>query len=321
MTIEADLDRPEGRGRLAPSVSPVCSWATAFGGLRRIASRVRDQMCHRSVIAGTGCLPGCCPGPLKRARSGAAHSQISLLGVEKGGSKYKGSMQLTLIEIEALTLSLKVALWASLACLLPAIGAAWLLVRTRMPGRGLINVIVHAPLVLPPVVVGYLLLLAFGVRGPVGAWLAETFGVRLVFTTAGAVLAAAVMAFPLMVRAIRLSLESIDRGLELAARSLGASPIDTFATITLPLMAPGILAGLIMAFAASLGEFGATITFASNVEGQTRTLPLAIYTATQVPDGEAVALRLVMLAMVLSLLALGLSELAERWARRTIYGA
>ncbi len=227
---------------------------------------------------------------------------------------------LTPIEIEAFTLSLTVALWAAAGSLLPAIGAAWLLSRTRMPGRGLLNVLVHAPLVLPPVVIGYLLLLGFGVRGPIGAWLYDVFGVRLVFTTAGAVLAAAVMAFPLMVRAIRLSLDAIDQGLELAARSLGASPLDCFLTLSLPLMLPGILAGFLMAFAASLGEFGATITFASNVEGATRTLPLAIYTATQVPDGEAAALRLVGLAMVLSLAALGLSEAVERWARRVIHG-
>jgi molybdate transport system permease protein len=227
---------------------------------------------------------------------------------------------LTPVEVEALNLSLRVAVLASLACLPPAVGIAWLLSRTRMPGKALLNVLVHAPLVLPPVVVGYLLLLLFGVRGPIGSWLNEMFGLRLVFTTAGAVLAAAVMAFPLMVRAIRLSLEAVDQGLEFAARSLGASRADAFVTITVPLMLPGILAGCIMAFAASLGEFGATITFASNVEGQTRTLPLAIYTATQVPDGDASALRLVAIAIALSLLALGLSEAVERWARRVIYG-
>jgi molybdate transport system permease protein len=181
-------------------------------------------------------------------------------------------------------------------------------------------VLVHAPLVLPPVVIGYLLLLTFGVRGPVGGWLNETFGIRLVFSSAGAVLAAAVMAFPLMVRAVRLSLDAVDQGLELAARTLGATRLDAFLTVTLPLMLPGILAGAIMAFAASLGEFGATITFASNVEGQTRTLPLAIYTATQMPDGDRIALRLVTIAIVLSLVALALSEAVERWARRTIYG-
>lgn len=230
-------------------------------------------------------------------------------------------LSLTGMEIEALLLSLRVALLASALCLLPAIGVAWILSRTNWPGRSMLNVIAHAPLVLPPVVIGYLLLLTFGVRGPVGAWLDQTFGIRLVFSSAGAVLAAAVMAFPLMVRAVKLSLDAVDQGLELAARTLGATRLDAFLTVTLPLMLPGILAGAIMAFAASLGEFGATITFASNVEGETRTLPLAIYTATQVPDGDAAALRLVLIAITLSLVALALSEAVERWVRRTIYGS
>jgi molybdate transport system permease protein len=227
---------------------------------------------------------------------------------------------LTALEIEALTLSLRVATLASLLCLPPAVGVAWLLSRTKLPGKTLLNVIVHAPLVLPPVVIGYLLLLAFGVRGPIGAWLYDLFDIRFVFSSAGAVLAAAVMAFPLMVRAIRLSLDAVDEGLEFAARSLGASRLDAFATVTMPLMLPGILSGFMMAFAASLGEFGATITFASNVEGQTRTLPLAIYTATQTPNGDAAALRLVLIAIALALMALAASEVAERWARRAIYG-
>lgn len=227
---------------------------------------------------------------------------------------------MTPIEIEALTLSLRVAVLASLWCLPPAIAAAWLLSRTRLPGRTALNVLVHAPLVLPPVVIGYLLLLVFGVRGPIGAWLDRLFGIRLVFSSSGAVLAAAVMAFPLMVRAIRLSLDAVDQGLEFAARSLGASRLDAFCTVTLPLMLPGILAGLLLAFAASLGEFGATITFASNVEGETRTLPLAIYTATQTPDGDTAALRLVAIAVILAVLALAASEAVERWARRSIHG-
>jgi molybdate transport system permease protein len=230
-------------------------------------------------------------------------------------------LALTPPELQALTLSLYVATVASATCLPPAIAVAWLLGRSRMPGKMLLNVIVHAPLVLPPVVIGYLLLLLFGVKGPAGRWLNDVLGIRLVFTSAAAIIAAAVMAFPLMVRAIRLSLDAVDQGLEFAARSLGATRRDAFLTVTLPLMLPGILAGLIMAFASSLGGFGATITFASNVEGQTRTLPLAIYTATQVPDGEAAALRLVLLAVALSLFALALSEVAERWARRTVYGA
>lgn len=224
------------------------------------------------------------------------------------------------LEYEALALSLRVAAIASAVSLPPAILAAWLLSRSRMPGKTVLNVLVHAPLVLPPVVIGYLLLLTFGVRAPLGAWLNETFGVRLVFSSAGAILAAAVMAFPLMVRAVRLSLDAVDQGVEFAARSLGATRLDAFLTVTLPLMLPGILAGLMIAFAASLGEFGATITFASNVEGQTRTLPLAIYSATQTPGGDGTALRLVVISIVLALAALALSEIAERWARRTVYG-
>lgn len=223
-------------------------------------------------------------------------------------------------ELSALALSLKVALAASLLSLIPAIAAAWFLARSRLPGKTLVNVLVHAPLVLPAVVVGYLLLLLFGVRGPAGAALNDLFGIRLVFTTEGAVLAAAVMSFPLMVRAIRLSLETVDQGYEFAARSLGASRFDCFRSITLPLMLPGILAGFVMAFAASLGEFGATITFASNVAGETRTLPLAIYTALQTPDGDAIALRLVLLSSVLAIAALVLSELAEQWTRRMVHG-
>lgn len=226
----------------------------------------------------------------------------------------------TPLEIEALTLSLRVATLATLWCLPVALAIAWVLARTAMPGKSVLVVLVHAPLVLPPVVIGYLLLLTFGVEGPVGRLLHDWFGVRFVFTSAGAVLAAAVMALPLMVRAMRLSLEAVDTGLELTARTLGATRLDAFLTITLPLMLPGILAGAAMAFAASLGEFGATITFASNVAGETRTLPLAIYTATQTPDGDAAALRLVAVAVVLALAALALSEAAERWARRTVHG-
>jgi molybdate transport system permease protein len=229
-------------------------------------------------------------------------------------------MSLTSAEIDVLLLSIRVALVAALITLPIAIAVAWILVRTRWPGRTLLNVLVHAPLVLPPVVIGYLLLLMFGVRGPIGSWLNNAFGIRFVFTSSGAILAASVMALPLMVRAVRLSLESIDQGLEFAARSLGATRRDAFATITLPLMLPGLLSGAIMAFAASLGEFGATMTFASNVEGETRTLPLAIYTATQTPNGDAAALRLVFIAMTLALAALALSEIAEQRARRYVTG-
>jgi molybdate transport system permease protein len=227
---------------------------------------------------------------------------------------------LTTAEISALWLSLEVATLAALLGIVPAIAVAHWLSRTTLPTRTLVSVIVHAPLVLPPVVIGYLLLLLFGIRGPLGAWLHDLFGIRLVFTTSGAVLAAIVMAFPLMVRAVKLSLDAVDPKLELAARTLGAPPWDVFRSITLPLMAPGILSGCLIGFAASLGEFGATITFAANVDGATRTLPLAIYTATQTPDGDAAALRLVLMAIGLALIALALSEWAERRARRIVYG-
>jgi molybdate transport system permease protein len=218
-------------------------------------------------------------------------------------------------ELDALRLSLAVALRSVLVSLPLAIGAAWVLARAPVRGRTLLDALVHLPLVLPPVAVGYLLLLLFGVRGPVGAWLDATFGVRLAFTTAGAALATAVMSFPLMVRAIRLSLEQVDRGLEDAARTLGAGPLDRFATITLPLMLPGVLAGAVTAFAAGLGEFGAVITFAANVPGETRTLPLALYTAIQSPDGDASAARLATLSFALGLAGLLLAEFVARRVR------
>src|SRR5215469_2909618 len=170
-----------------------------------------------------------------------------------------------------------------------AVLIAWLLARTRFPGRGLLDAFAHLPMVLPPVVVGWLLLLIFGLRGPVGAWLHAWFGIRLVFTTAGAALACAVTSFPLMLRAVRLSLEAVDPALEQAARTLGARAIDRFCTITLPLSAPGVLVGGIVGFASCLGNFGAVITFAGNIPGQTQTLPLAIYSALQTPGGEEVA--------------------------------
>jgi molybdate transport system permease protein len=195
---------------------------------------------------------------------------------------------------------------------------AWLLARRSFWGRSALDAVVHAPLVLPPVVVGYLLLIGLGSRGSIGTWLDQTLGIRLVFTTGGAVVAAAVMAFPLMVRAIRLSLDAVDSGLEWAARTLGATKFDAFMSITVPLMLPGIVSGCIVAFAASLGEFGATITFASNIEGETRTLPLAIYTAIQTPDGDRVALRLVMLSLLLAVGALALAEVADRRVRRMV---
>lgn len=221
-------------------------------------------------------------------------------------------MGLSEAELQALWLSLWVAL-RSVALSLPvAIAAAWVLSRARFPGKMLLDGFVHLPLVLPPVVVGYLLLLGFGVRGPIGHYLHETFGLRLAFTSEGASLATAVMAFPLMVRAIRLALDAVDRGLEDAARTLGAGAIDRFLSVTLPLMLPGILAGAVVAFAASLGEFGAVITFASNIPGETQTLPLAIYQAIQTPDGDAMAARLAGLSIVLALGGLLLSELLAR---------
>ena len=223
---------------------------------------------------------------------------------------------LTPQEWEAVRLSLSVA-GRSVAFGLPiAILVSVLLSRRRFVGRPLLDALVHLPLVLPPVVVGWGLLLVFGVRGPVGAQLLDWFGIRLVFTSAGAALATAVMAFPLMVRSIRLSLESVDPGLEAAARTLGAGPLDRFLTVTLPLMAPGILSGAVIAFAAGLGEFGAVITFASNIEGQTQTLPLAIYAATQVPGGEGTAAKLSAISFTLAIAGLLLSELIARRMRR-----
>lgn len=212
-------------------------------------------------------------------------------------------------ELDAIRLSLSVALRSVLVSLPFAVLVAWLLTRQRLRGRLILDVLVHLPLVLPPVVVGYLLLLLFGMRGPLGSLLYEHFGVQLTFTTGGAALATAVMSFPLVVRAIRLSLEGIDAGLEDAAKTLGAGPWDRFFSITLPLMLPGILAGSIIAFAAGLGEFGAVITFASNIPGETRTLPLALYTALQTPGGEALAARLAAVSIALGLLGLLVAEL------------
>lgn len=223
---------------------------------------------------------------------------------------------LTPLEIEALGLSLRVAV-ASVVFSLPlGLAAAWLLARRTFPGKSLVDGVIHLPLVVPPVVVGYALLVLLGRRGPVGGWLYDTFGITVAFTWKGAAVAAAVMAFPLMVRAMRLSLEGVDRGLEAAARTLGAGRLRVFATITLPLMAPGILAGVVLAFARALGEFGATITFVSNIPGETRTLPIALYTLTQTPDGEAAAARLALIAVALALAAIVASEwLARRLVR------
>ena len=197
----------------------------------------------------------------------------------------------------------------AVGCGLPvAVLTAWVLARCRFPGRSLLNAVVHLPLVVPPVVTGWLLLLVFGLRGPVGSLLFAWFGIRLVFTTAGATLACAVMTFPVMVRSVRLALEAVDPGLEQAARSLGAGRLDRLMTVTLPLASPGILVGAIVGFATCLGEFGAVITFAANIPGATQTLPLAIYAALQVPGGEAKAAALCLVSLLLALTGLLLSE-------------
>jgi len=215
---------------------------------------------------------------------------------------------------EIVVLSLKVGAVAVGGALPVAFGLAWLLARARFPGKLLLDGIVHLPLVLPPVVTGWLLLLAFGNNGPAGRFLAETIGLSFMFRWTGAALAAAIMALPLMVRAIRLSLEAVDPRLEGAARTLGAGPWRTFRTITLPLSLPGVLAGMVLGFARSIGEFGATITFVSNIPGETRTLPLAIYSALQMPGGETAVTRLAIIAALLSLAALMASEILSRRA-------
>ncbi|MBN8897973.1 MAG: molybdate ABC transporter permease [Rhodospirillales bacterium 69-11] len=221
-------------------------------------------------------------------------------------------------EWEAVRLTLEVAARAVGFGLPLAIVTAWLLARTRFPGRPVLNALVHLPLVLPPVVTGWLLLILFGVRGPIGTLLFDWFGIRLVFTTAGASLACAVMTFPVMVRAIRLSLEGLDPGLEQAARSLGAGRLDRLFTVTLPLASPGILVGAVVAYATCLGEFGAVITFAANIPGETQTLPLAIYAALQVPGGEAKAAQLSLVSFTLAVIGLLLSELLGRRLNRRL---
>jgi molybdate transport system permease protein len=219
---------------------------------------------------------------------------------------------LTAVELDALRLSLWVSGWSVAASLPLGILAAWALARLRFPGKNLLDGLVHLPLVLPPVVTGYLLLVLLGRNGLIGSLLNKYLGLVVAFNWKGAVLAAAVMSFPLLVRAVRLSLEGVDPGLEAAARTLGAGPLRVFFTVTLPLMVPGIITGTILAFARSLGEFGATITFVSNIPGQTQTLPLALYTLTQVPDGEAGAMRLCVLSIVVAMAALLCSEVLSR---------
>lgn len=218
-------------------------------------------------------------------------------------------------EAEVILLSLKVGAASVLASLPAAVAAAWLLARRDFPGKAIFDAAVHLPLVLPPVVVGYLLLLAFGRSGPLGGVL-EPLGITFAFRWTGAALAAAVMGFPLMVRAIRLSIEAIDPRLEAAGRTLGAGPWHAFLTITLPLAWPGLVTGALLGFARALGEFGATITFVSSIPGETETLPLAIYGATQTPGGDAQALRLSLVAVLVSLAALAISEHLVRRRRR-----
>jgi molybdate transport system permease protein len=223
---------------------------------------------------------------------------------------------LTPDETQALLLSLRISFVAVFGALPFAFAAALLLARTRFFGKTLVDGLIHMPLVLPPVAVGFLLLIAFGTRHGLGAWLLATFGLRFVFSWTGAALASAIITFPFQVRAIRLSLEAIDPGLSAAAQTLGAGPWDRLLNITLPLALPGIAAGVITAFAASLGEFGAIITFVSNIPGETRTLPLAIYTALHAPGGEQEAARLSLMSIALALLFMTLAEFVQRRTRR-----
>ncbi|PLT93012.1 molybdate ABC transporter permease [Sinorhizobium medicae] len=228
-------------------------------------------------------------------------------------------LALTEAEWTAVRLSLRVATVAMLASLPFAVLVSMILARGQFWGKSLLNGLVHMPLILPPVVTGFALLLLFGRRGPVGAFLAENFGLVFSFRWTGAALACAVMGFPLMVRSIRLSIEAVDRKLEDAAATLGASPAWIFLTVTLPLILPGILAGMVLSFAKAMGEFGATITFVSNIPGETQTLSAAIYTFTQVPGGDAGAMRLAAISVIISMAALMLSEaMAAAAARRTV---
>ena len=221
---------------------------------------------------------------------------------------------------QAVLLSLKVSFWATLISLPFAIAIAWLLARKEFAGKQLVNGLVHLPLILPPVVTGYILLMVFGRRAPIGSFLEETLGLVLAFRWTGAAVAAAVMAFPLMVRAIRLAIDAVDPGLEDAASTLGAPRWRVFSTVTLPLIVPGILTGAVLGFAKAMGEFGATITFVSSIPGRTQTLPSAIYGFLQVPGGETQALRLVIVSVVVAMTALLLSELISRRIARRIAG-
>jgi molybdate transport system permease protein len=213
-----------------------------------------------------------------------------------------------------------VSVWAVIGSVVPGVLLAWVLARKRFPGKFLLDGFVHLPLVLPPTVMGYILLVLLGRKGVLGAWLYQVFGITFAFNWKGAAVASAVMAFPLLVRAVRLSMEGVDQGLEAAARTLGAGSIRVFLTITLPLTLPGLLAGIILAFARSLSEFGATITFVSNIPGETRTLPLALYTLTQVAGGEEGALRLCVISVTLAMIALISSEFLARHLAARVRG-
>jgi molybdate transport system permease protein len=229
-------------------------------------------------------------------------------------------IELTPDEWVAIRLSLWIALWATLGALPAGIAVAWLLARRNFWGKAVVDGVVHLPLVLPPVVTGYLLLISFGRKGPIGAFLADHFGIVFSFRWTGAALACGVMGFPLLVRAIRLSIEAIDRRLEDAAATLGANRSWVFLTVTLPLALPGVIAGMVLCFAKALGEFGATITFVSNIPGETQTISAAIYTYTNVPGGDAAAGRLVLVAIAIALLALIVSEWFARRAGTRIHG-
>jgi molybdate transport system permease protein len=239
---------------------------------------------------------------------------------ERGDRHLTGAFGFTADEVEAVRLSLRVAFWAMLGSLPFGLLAAMVLARGRFWGKGLVDGLVHLPLVMPPVVTGYLLLLLFGRQGPLGRFFAHTFGIVFAFRWTGAALASAIMGFPLLVRAISLSLDAVDRRLEEAAQTLGAPRVFVFLLITLPLIVPGLAAGLVLSFARSLGEFGATITFVSNIPGETQTLPLAIYALTQVPGGDPAALRLTGVALLLAMLALLASDLLARRLGRRLSG-
>ena len=228
---------------------------------------------------------------------------------------------LTPAEWTAVLLSLRVGVLATLVATPIAIAIAWLLARREFWGKAVIDAVIYLPLVLPPVVTGYLLLLTFGRRGAVGAWLADHLGIVFAFRWTGAALACGVMSFPLLVRPIRLSIEAVDRKLEQAASTLGAAPWHVFWTVTLPLALPGILAGMVLGFAKAIGEFGATITFVSNIPGETQTISAAIYSLIQTPDGDTAALRLVVVSVAIATMALIVSEILARRATRRLHGA